>query len=207
MQKKYMKKKYMKKKYMNAEINNHLKTLNFDQFKTSKNNISNQSINSRRPFRLILFDDDKVVKLYEKTINNTECNIIMNVMNYNICPKIISISYTKNYVFITMEKLNGTLDDIIEQVTIDDIQNILDKMKLLWNMGYKHGDFHPKNVLFTKTIEGLEWYIIDYEYSEKINHKYHDMKEFILDKKKNINKILYDIYMYDQQINSLSIYS
>lgn len=188
---------------MNTEIINHLKNLNFEhnngEMKISKNN-SNQSINSRRPFRRILYCNDQVVKIYEKTINNTEYNVVINIMKFNICPKIISISDTKNYVFIVMEKLNGTLDDIIEQISIDDIQNILDKMDLLWNMGYKHGDFHPKNVLFRKTIRGLEWYIIDYEYSEKIKQKFR--KKFIFDKNKNTNEVLYDIYMYDQQINS-----
>lgn len=179
---------------MDDEIEDHLKTLclHCEIINTD------QSLLSRRPFRIILGNDDKIVKIYEKCINNNESDVITHLMKYNICPPILSITHTKKYIFIIMEKLHGTLCDILDEVSMSDLQKVLFKMKRLWSLGYKHGDFHPKNVLFKRCSQAMEWYIIDYEYSEKITH----VKDFFVDYKKDIKDILYDIYMHDQRINT-----
>jgi len=183
------------RKHMEREIKDHLKTLHFEEIEI------NQSLHHpRRPFRRILMNDDKVLKIYEKCMNNNESDIMTHLLKYDICPPILSISHTKNYIFLMMERLHGTLDDILNEVTLQDIENILYKMKVLWSLGYKHGDFHPKNVLFKRHFQSIEWYIIDYEYSERITHDI--VEEFVVDYIKDHKEILYDIYIYDQRINS-----
>jgi serine/threonine protein kinase len=95
--------------------------------------------------------------------------IISAESKYRLSPRVVEYDINKRYII--MEKLDKTLVDIIEEqkgkLTLDQQKKIISLFVGLDALGIFHNDANPLNIM----TRGDKWYVIDFGFSCRCDHK------------------------------------
>ena len=135
-----------------------------------------ENINTKQKYIL------KIFKLYGSGYEN-EYKFLKILGDNNISPKLIENKIFDKYKLIIMDKLDGTLYDILDDINdknvnifskthiIDLIKQINENIYKMHQLGIAHLDLHENNIGYKYNIENdnYTWYIFDFDKSEYID--------------------------------------
>ena len=147
--------------------------------------------------------ENRIAKVYPIQDIGNEIELMDRLCKYDICPNV-----TKNdifskegidYVYIEMEMLSGTIEDILKyKLSVNDLDILLvliiRLLKKLCELNISHGDFHWKNIgfKFDENKNGIHLRLIDFEFGEFVCNPRLDVLQLIrsIDSKyaPNVNK-------------------
>jgi hypothetical protein len=147
--------------------------------------------------------ENRITKVYPVQDIGNEIELMDRLCKYDICPTItkndIFSKEGTDYVYIEMERLCGTIEDILQYKLNDKDLDVLliliiRLLKKLCELNISHGDFHWKNIgfKFDKNKNGIHLRLIDFEFGEFVCNPRLDVLQLIrsIDSKyaPNVNK-------------------
>lgn len=121
--------------------------------------------------------ENRIAKVYPVQDITNEIELMDRLCKYDICPMIIKNDIfsikEKDYAYIEMEMLSGTMEDILEhRLSKDELDILLSLifrlLKKLCELNISHGDFHWKNIgfKFDEKNKAIHIKLIDFEFGE-----------------------------------------
>ena len=149
-----------------------------------------------------LKNTDKVIKIFKGTNSlniENELNITTLMSKIKIGPKVYKtkqfVFNNKVYGYIIMEKMNGSLYDLLKRQNVSDslkmdaIQNAQMLIDDLMQHGICHGDIHIHNIAYKFVNGNLDIKLIDFGKSIKNCNKSHSQYVTNKNKKMDLNKL------------------